>query len=52
MSLYSAGALAAQPEEGLKRGHRRFATVVPEHELIQVDLQLIFADAMVGSDQL
>ena len=41
----------SEPEQCLKRGHGLPTAIVAEHELVQVDLQLRFADAMVGPDQ-
>ena len=38
-------------EQCLKGGHRLPTTIVPKHELIQVDLKLRLADPMVGTDQ-
>ncbi len=40
-----------EAEQCLKGGHRLPPTIVPKHELIQVDLQLRLTDPMVGTDQ-
>lgn len=36
-----------EAEQGLKGGHRLPPAIVPEHELIQVDLELRLTDPMV-----
>ena len=38
-------------EQCLKGGHRLPPTIVPKHELIQIDLQLCLTDPMVGTDE-
>jgi len=40
-----------EAEQRLKGGHGLPAAIVPEHELVQVDLQLRLADAMIGPGQ-
>ena len=42
---------SSQTEQGLEGGHRLFATIVSKDELIEVDLELGAADAMIGTDQ-
>ena len=40
-----------EPEQGLKRGHRRFAPVMAKDEFVEIDLQVMTADAVVGADE-
>jgi hypothetical protein len=44
-------ARTAQPEQRLKRGHRGLTAVVPKHELVEIGLQVVTADAVVRPDQ-
>ena len=44
-------ATGAQAEEGLKRRLRLLSTVVSEHELVEVGLELRPADAVMGTNQ-
>ena len=40
-----------EPEQGLKRGHRGLAPVIAKDEFVEIDLQVMSADAMVGADE-
>ena len=40
-----------QAEQGLERGHRCLPPVVTKDELVQIDLQVMAADTMVGPDE-
>jgi len=40
-----------EAKECLKCGRRRLATVVPKDEFIEVNLKLVLAHSVVGSDQ-
>ena len=42
---------SSEAKESLKSGHRLPATVVPEDELVQVDLELAAAYAVVGANE-
>ena len=42
---------SSEAKESLKSGHRLPATVVPEDELVQVDLELATAYAVVGANE-
>lgn len=42
---------APEAEQGLKRGHRCRPPVVPKHEFVEVDLQVLAADAVVRADE-
>ena len=42
---------AAEPEERLEGGERGASTVVAEDELVEVDLQVLRRDAVVGALQ-
>lgn len=42
---------SSEAEQGLKGGHGRLAAIVPKDELVQVNLELSAADAMVRADQ-
>ena len=41
----------AKTKQSLKGCHRLLTAIVPEYELVEVNLELIFADAMISSDQ-
>ncbi len=41
----------AEAEQGLERSHGRLTTIVAKNELIKIDLQLIAAYAVIGSDE-
>jgi hypothetical protein len=43
--------LCAKTNQSLKGCHRLLTAIVPEDELVEVDLELVLADAMIGSDQ-
>ena len=45
------GAPRPKSEQRLKGGHRLLSTIVPKHELVQIDLELRTAHAVVGADQ-
>ncbi len=40
-----------ETEQGPKGSHRLLPTIVPKHELVQIDLKLRFTDAVVRADQ-
>src|SRR6266705_1185604 len=40
-----------EAEQGPKGSHRLLPTIVPKHELVQIDLKLRFTDAVVRADQ-
>jgi len=42
---------APKSEQGLKRGHRGLPPIVPKHELVKIDLQMVTADAVVRADE-
>jgi len=42
---------SSQAKQGLKSGHRCLAAIVAKNELIEIDLQLLAAHAMVSADQ-
>ena len=42
---------STKTEQGLKSGHRIPPTIVPKHELIQVDLKLRITDTVVSANQ-
>jgi len=44
-------ARAPESEQRLKRGHRRLPAIVAKHELVEIDLQVMAADAMVRPDE-
>ena len=41
----------AEAEQGLERSHGCLTTIVAKDELIKIDLQLIAAYAVIGSDE-
>ena len=41
----------SKSKQRLERRHRRLPPIVPKHELIQINLELIAADTVVGTDQ-
>ena len=43
--------LCSQTEQSLKSGHRLVTPIVAENKLIEVNLELRAADAVVGTDQ-
>lgn len=45
------GAASPKTEQGLERSHRCPATVVAENELIQINLELVPAHAVIGSNE-
>ena len=45
------GSTGAQAEQGLERRHRRSPSIMAEHKLVEVHLQLRAADAVVRADQ-
>src|SRR5947208_3353041 len=45
------GLTGAQAEQGLERRHRRSSSIMAEHKLVEVHLQLRAADAVVRPDQ-
>ena len=45
------GAPSTEAEEGLERRHRGSPTIMAEHKLVEVHLQLRAADAVVRADQ-
>jgi len=44
-------ASGSEAQQGLKRSHGCLATIVAKDELIKINLQLIAAHAMIGSNQ-
>ena len=40
-----------EPEQGLKRGHRRDAPVMAKDEFVEIDLQVMPADAVIRADE-
>jgi len=40
-----------EPEQGLKRPHRRLAPVMAKDEFVEIDLQVMPADAVIGADE-
>src|SRR3989339_1423275 len=42
---------AAKSEQGLKRRHGRLPPIVSKRELIEIDLQVVAADAVVRADE-
>ena len=44
-------AAGPEAEHRLKGGHRLSSTIVPKHELVQVDLQLRLTDPVVRANQ-
>ena len=40
-----------KPEQGLKRGHRSLAAIVPKGEFVKIDLQVLAADAVIRADE-
>ena len=51
LAIGRGGSTRPQSEQRLKGGHRLPTAVVAEHELVQVDLQLTFADPVIGAGQ-
>ena len=41
----------SQTEQGLEGGHRLLAPIVSKDKLIEIDLKLSAADAVIGADQ-
>ncbi len=39
-----------EAEQRLERRHRRLSSIMAKHEFIQIDLELITTDAVMGSD--
>ena len=44
-------ACGPKPEQGLKRGHRSLAAIVPKGEFVKIDLQVLAADAVIRADE-
>ena len=51
LSVRRGSASCPEAEQCLKGGHRLPPTIVPKDELVKIDLQLPFTDAVVGADQ-
>ncbi len=44
-------ACCPESEQGLKGGHRRLASVMAKDEFVEIDLQVMPADAVIGADE-
>jgi len=51
LSVRRGSASCPEAEQCLKGGHRLPPTIVPKDELVKIDLQLRFTDAVVRADQ-
>lgn len=51
LSVQRGSAPRPEAEQCLKGGHRLLLAIVPKDELVKIDLQLRFTDAVVRADQ-